>query len=58
MMWMRVATQWRVSMSGPIGLDYSVFPWMFKVYNVEDELEMMEGLHTMEHAYLECIQEA
>ena len=58
MMWIRVATQWRVSMNGAIGLDYSIFPWLFKLYQVEDEREMLEGLQTMERAYLDCAQKA
>ena len=58
LMWCRVATQWRVSMAGPVGLDYNVFPWLFKVYQVEDEREMMEGLQLMERSYLSCISEA
>ena len=55
MMWCRVATQWRVSMAGPVGLDYGIFPWLFKLYQVEDEREMIEGLQVMEQAYLGCI---
>ena len=45
-------------MAGPVGLDYNVFPWLFKVYQVEDEREMMEGLQVMERSYLACIAEA
>lgn len=58
MMWIRVATQWRVSMNGAVGLDYSIFPWLFKLYNVDDELEMLEGLQAMERTYLDCAAKA
>jgi len=42
-------------MAGPVGLDYGIFPWLFKLYQVEDEREMIEGLQVMEQAYLDCI---
>lgn len=55
MMWLRVSTQWRASASGIIGLDYGVLPWIFKLYDVSEEKEMLEGLRLMEQTCLECM---
>jgi hypothetical protein len=55
MMWLRVSTQWRASASGIIGLDYGVLPWIFKLYEVSEEKEMLEGLRLMEQTCLECM---
>jgi hypothetical protein len=52
MMWMRVATQWRTSMNGPQGLDYNVLRWMFGLYNVTNEREMLDDLRLMETTVL------
>lgn len=55
-MWMRVATQWRTTMNGPIGLDYNVLLGpgrMLALYDVEKPREMLEDLQTMEAAVLE-----
>lgn len=51
-MWSRVQTQWRTSMSGAIGLDYSVLAWLFKMYEVEDPRSLLEDLQVMEAAVL------
>lgn len=51
-MWSRVQTQWRTSVSGVIGLDYSVLPWLFRMYEVEDPRELLEDLQAMEAAVL------
>lgn len=51
-MWSRVQTQWRVSMSGAVGLDYSVLAWLFKMYEVEDPRSLLEDLQVMEAAVL------
>ena len=56
MMWMRVATQWRTTMDGPIGLDYNVLlgpGGMLALYDVEKPREMLEDLQIMEAAVLE-----
>ena len=55
-MWMRIATQWRTSMEGPLGLDYGVLLGpgkLFDLYNVEKPREMLEDLQVMEVAVLE-----
>lgn len=55
MMWLRLQTQWRTSMGGPIGLDYSVLPWFFKLYGTDNEKELLEGLQVMEAAALSAM---
>lgn len=52
-MWHRICTQWRTSMSGPIGLDYNVLHWLFQLYKVEKPKELLEDLQTMEFAVLD-----
>ena len=52
-MWTRISTQWRVSMAGAIGLDYTVLRWLFELYEVKDQRELLEDLQTMEAAVLE-----
>lgn len=47
-MWCRAQTQWRVGMSGAIGLDYSVLAWLFRMYKVEDPRALLEDLQVME----------
>jgi hypothetical protein len=56
-MFLRLQTQWRVSMAGLYGLDYSVAKWMFDLYEVSDHKEMMECLMVMERSALSCLNE-
>lgn len=51
-MWSRVQTQWRTGSAGVIGLDYSVLPWLFKMYGVEDPRTLLEDLQVIEGAVL------
>lgn len=51
-MWWRIQTQWRTSVSGVIGLDYSVLPWIFRMYQVEDPRALLEDLQAMEGTVL------
>lgn len=51
-----VCTQWRTSMSGVVGLDYSVLFPVMKLYNVENEREVFDGVQAMEFAILALIQ--
>lgn len=51
-MFLRVQTQWRTSMSGLIGLDYSAVQWVLRLYAVEDQRSMLEDLQVMEGAAL------
>lgn len=51
-MWSRIQTQWRVGMAGPVGIDYSILPWLFRMYAVEDQRSLLEDLQVMEGAAL------
>ena len=54
-MFLRCQTQWRVGMSGIIGLDYTSVVEMIKLYLVEDTVAMLENLQIMEAAALQAI---
>lgn len=51
-MWLRVCTQWRVGMNGPVGLDYNILPWLFEMYDVQKPKDMLDDLQAMETAFL------
>ena len=53
-MFLRIQTQWRVSMSGPVGLDYASLNWLCTLYPVEDQQLLFEGLQIMEFTALNC----
>ena len=57
MMFLRLQTQWNVSMSGPVGLKYEVLPWLCDLYSVKDSHAMFEGLQIMERAALRVLRE-
>lgn len=52
-MWNRVCTQWRTSMTGVLGLDYSILQWVFSLYDVKNPRELLEDLQVMEGAFLD-----
>ena len=54
-MFLRSQTQWRVGISGIIGLDYTSVIEMIKLYLVEDTVAMLENLQIMEAAALQVI---
>ena len=54
-MFLRCQTQWRVGMSGIIGLDYTSVVEMIKLYLVEDTVAMLENLQIMEAAALQAL---
>ena len=54
-MFLRCQTQWRVGISGIIGLDYTSVIEMIKLYLVEDTVAMLENLQIMEAAALQAI---
>tara|TARA_A100001201_G_C4053987_1_gene190517 strand:- start:346 stop:522 length:177 start_codon:yes stop_codon:yes gene_type:complete len=54
-MFLRCQTQWRVGISGIIGLDYTSVIEMIKLYLVEDTVAMLENLQIMEAAALKVI---
>jgi len=54
-MFLRCQTQWRVGMSGIIGLDYTSVVEMIKLYLVEDTVAMLENLQIIEAAALQAL---
>tara|TARA_B100000287_G_scaffold405480_1_gene429105 strand:+ start:511 stop:729 length:219 start_codon:yes stop_codon:yes gene_type:complete len=58
LMFLRMQTQWNVSMSGFVGLKYEVLlgaGGLFELYNVENRVAMLEDLKVMEAAALKEI---
>jgi hypothetical protein len=55
---MRMQTQWRVSMNGPLGLDYGLFLMWAKEEGIKrkDRLWMLDDLRLMEGEYLLAIR--
>ncbi len=51
-MFLRLQTQWRVGVSGIIGLDYTSVLEMIKLYCIEDKKTMLENLQIIEGAAL------
>ena len=49
-MFLRLQTQWRVGMSGPVGLDYGAAEWLFRLY--AEPASLLEDLQVMEAAVL------
>lgn len=54
---LRCATQWRVTGTGPVGLDYSVLFSIFELYDVKERRETFEGVQIMEAAILRLLLE-
>ena len=55
MMFLRMQTQWTVSMAGYVGMKYEVLlvsGGLFDLYDVENRREVLEGLRIMESAAL------
>ena len=57
MMFMRMQTQWNVTMGGFVGLKYEVLRWLCDLYLVEDQRAMLDGLRTMEAAALQVLND-
>ena len=58
LMFLRMQTQWNVSMSGFVGLKYEVLlgaGCLFELYNVNNRVAMLEDLKIMEAAALKEI---
>ena len=51
-MFLRMQTQWRTSYGGLLGFDYNAAQWLFTLYSVENQREMLEALQLMEHTVL------
>ena len=55
MMFLRMQTQWTVSMAGYVGMKYEVLlvsGGLFDLYDVENRREVLEGLRIMESTAL------
>ena len=52
----RCQTQWRVSMSGLVGLDYTVVAWMLKLFEVEDHRLVLEQIQVIEAIVLKTFR--
>lgn len=52
---MRCQTQWRTTMSGLLGLDYTAVAWVLKLYEIEDQRSMLENLQVMEAAAMQVL---
>ena len=53
-MFLRCQTQWRVGMSGIIGLDYTSVIEMIKLYS-KDSIAMLENIQIIEAAALHAL---
>ncbi len=51
----RLSTQWHISMSGMTGLNYSSLEYLCRLYEVEDPVILFEGIQVMEMAALTCM---
>lgn len=54
---LRVSTQWRTSMGGVIGLDYSVLMMVMDMYDIKDKKAVFEGIQIMESAALSSLND-
>ena len=54
-MFLRCQTQWRVGISGIIGLDYTSVIEMIKLYNIEDSVVMIEKIQIIESAAIQAM---
>lgn len=56
-MFLRLQTQWRVGANGLVGLDYTAAKWLFEVYQIEDQRDMLEALAVIEGEVLLVMSE-
>ena len=52
MMFLRMQTQWNVSMNGLIGLNYQALETLIRLYKIEEPLELFEKVQVIERAAL------
>ena len=48
MFFLKMMTQWRTTMGGVVGLDYSVLQMLFDLYDVSNRQEVFEDIQVME----------
>lgn len=49
---LKMQTQWNVTMGGYVGLKYEVLQWVSQLYDVEDKRHLLEDIQVMEAAAL------
>lgn len=49
---LKMQTQWNVTMGGYVGLKYEVLQWVSQLYDVEDKRRLLEDIQVMEAAAL------
>jgi hypothetical protein len=49
---LKMQTQWNVTMGGYVGLKYEVLQWLGQLYDVEDKRHLLEDIQVMEAAAL------
>lgn len=54
-MFLRCQTQWRTTMAGVCGLDYTAVLAVFRLYEVEDQPTVLENLQVMEAAAVKIL---
>lgn len=54
MIFLKMQTQWNVSMAGLTGLNYSALDYLSRLYSVKDPVSLFEGIQVMELAALGC----
>jgi hypothetical protein len=57
MMFLRMQTQWNITMGGYAGLKYETLRWLCDLYSVEDPKAMLEGIQVMEAAALKVLND-
>ncbi len=55
MLFLKMMTQWRTTMSGVIGLDYSVLQMLFQMYDVRNKKQIFEDIQIMERAAMNIL---
>lgn len=48
MFFIKMMTQWRSTMGGVVGLDYSVLQMLFDLYDISNRKEIFEDIQVME----------
>jgi len=48
MLFIKLMTQWRTTMGGVIGLDYTVLQMLFDLYDIDNRKEIFEDIQVME----------
>ena len=52
MMFLRMQTQWNVSMNGLVGLNYQALEILIRLYKIEEPLKLFERVQVIERAAL------